>query len=256
MSYGDASAIFRLFWDMSDDARLIQSHIPARHELLAGYLYFLETNRHPEATGSVAKSLASLAGADDVSFLMQYCDQAFEFDPAVAVEVWNTMCRRKLLALPELNPDRGAIVGDPQFALFPSPGFGWHVVAPEGVTVGQSGEAHGIRINFSANQPEDCILIYTELPVKPNSRYRIRFNPSFEQNSSIAGLAWEAVAFPSGTPVLAHADFAADSVPGSLDFETHGEALVRLRLHYRRPIGSMRARGAVTFRTVFSELAP
>jgi tetratricopeptide (TPR) repeat protein len=257
MSYGDASAIFRLMWDMSDDARLIRSHVLPRRDLLAGYLYFLELNRHPEAARDVASDLASVGDAGDVQFLMQYCDQALAFDPAAALEVWNTMCRRKLLALPELNPARGAIVADPEFSLFPStPGFGWRFTVPDGVTVAPAPDRRGIRIDFSANQPEDCVLIYTELPVQANSRYQLHYNSSYESGASISGLSWEVSSSLSGVPVVASADFPAGSGPGTVDFETHAEIPVRLQLRYRRPLGSVRARGAVIVESVRSELAP
>jgi hypothetical protein len=258
---------------MSDDARLIRSHIPSRHDLLAGYLSFLETNRHIEAAGGVAKDLAGLAEAADVPFLTDYCGRALAYNseaPAASdasessLAVWNTMCRRKLLTLSPLNPVEGKIVGDPEFASFPAGGFGWRLAAPEGVTVSPAGEAGGIRIVFSGNQPEDCVLMNTELPVKANTRYRLKYNSSYEKGAAVSGLSWEVLSSHSGAPILSASDFPEDSLadspakpgPATVDFETDSENVAQLRLRYRRPVGSMRARGAVIVQSVRSELAP
>ncbi len=256
MSYGDLSAIYRLFWSMSTDARLIRSHVPAKPQALASYLSFLEAENRGEAATETSRALAEIAGLEQVPILLDYCDRSLDSHADSAVAVWDTLCLRKLLPLRALEPAQGRIIGDPEFTRFPRrEAFDWLAIRNDEIAIGTADDSHGIHVRLSGNEPEDCVLMETTAPVRPGTRYRIIFDVKYDPDAVLEGVAWQVFAPGRAGGALAASDFAKGGNAAPLEFACMASP-VRLRLTYRRPVGTIRAKGGFTILSVRSEIAP
>lgn len=263
MSYGDLSGLYRLFWSMSDDAKLIRSHVPSKPVALAAYLQFLEsaqpgTNLAAAAAGA-ARDLADIAGPEQTPYLLAYCSRALDpntrlSDETAATTVWNTLSRRRLLPVPLLDPSKGVVIGDPEFTLYSGPGgFAWHTLSNDEIAIDAAYDSHGVHISFSGQEPQEVVLLETVAPVAVGVRYRILCDVEYDQSAGIAGLAWEITTAALPERVSAAAPVTPEGC--ALEFNS-AVSPVLLRLHYRRPTGSTLGRGGLTVRSVRSEVAP
>ncbi len=109
MSYGDLSAIYRLFWSMSTDARLIRSHVPAKPQALASYLSFLEAENRGEAATETSRALAEIAGLEQVPILLDYCDRSLDSHADSAVAVWDTLAFESCYRSAPLNRPKAGL---------------------------------------------------------------------------------------------------------------------------------------------------
>ncbi len=254
MSYGDRSAMFRLFWEMSPDAEFIRSHIPAKPEVLSNYLQFVENRNKPGAGGPVARDLARLGDETDVPVLMSFCGASAVQDGDTAEFVWNELTRRRLIAGTILDAASGHVVGDPEFRLISEAQcYSWRLfTAVDGIVARRDDAASGLRIVFGGNQPEEALIAEELLPaVTVHATLRLNYTAAKDSGAALAGLFMQVVS-AADSRVLAEADSAAS---GSLEFEGSGAPLL-LRLRYRRSPGTTMARGGITVTSVRSELVP
>jgi hypothetical protein len=254
MSYGDLSAMFRLYWDMSSDAALIRKHVPLKSQALASYLAVVESEGHFEAVGPTALELAAVCADDCVSQLQFYCERAWSRDPGNAVAVWNLMCRRRLIPFRAVDPEQGSILGDPGFrVLRGGVGFGWRPYAPDEIVVVPDEPDGGVILRFSGNEPDDCMILEQLLPrLVPHRIYRIQYNVKLNPESHIDGLIWKVVSAPDARTIAEVPIGPSGGAP--LQFAADGETPLRLRLEYKRPFGAVRARGGVTIDKLRSEI--
>jgi tetratricopeptide (TPR) repeat protein len=251
MAY-EPAPLFRLLWNYTDDAeKILDRAIPKRPEILRQYLGFLTGGPHWESADSVAKRILERPGTEDVPFLMAYCDRLLDARRGrAALELWNTLGRRKLSGFGELDPARGPVNGG--FATSPTNrGFDWRLAAVEGVTASQ--DTPGVRLSFSGQEPEACDPLWQFLMLEAGARYRMTFEYATSGVAERSGLRWR-VEDLSGTPaVIAESDDLAHEgwSDGSVEFTTPAGMLVgRVVLSYRRAPGTTRTEGVIHLRSI------
>jgi hypothetical protein len=207
---GDVGVIFNLSWNTHPDALwLWQNAIPHRAEIARQYLAFLTSMQEWTGSLTIARDLASRAIPSDRDTLLAWCDARLESGgSADSREIWDAMCRRKLLPY---SP--GDTVTNASFSQTPlATAFDWRPARVPGVTV--STTSGRLRITFTGRQPEQCLLIWQYVPPSPRP-YRI------DQQPRTDGIEWtlEPPLPPRDAP--------------------------RLVLSYHRPVGMPRLEGAI-----------
>jgi hypothetical protein len=255
MSDSSVNAIFRLAWERSDNNSFIASHIPDRPDLITEYFYFLaETNRLDQAGDIAARAVARAPETAFPAFI-SYCSRYAETATRQALSVWNTLCKRRALPFKPLDPPSGAILTNADYSLDPTErAFDWRPGNVDGVLLERGEAGSGIRLELSGNQPEDCTLLTQILPTARGKTYELAWTSNTGPAQTVAGLAWE-VNDKDGT--LARGAIAGEpsGAAGTLTFHSENDS-VRLLLRYRRPLGSVRARGTVTISGLRTRVLP
>jgi hypothetical protein len=250
VSYGDATAVYRLFWDMSDDAQFIRSHVPSKPSQLMSYLSFVMVQHKPEAAAGAAHDLALIADSNQLGVLLHYCGEASLSDTASALDVWNVLCTRRLLPVAPIDPANRSLIADPTFKLWPPrEGFGWHIDLQDEVLFAQPDDSQGLHIRLSGKQPDESVLLDTLLLTFPGRHYRLLFEVNCDAGANTEGISWSVL--DSGR---LSAQTSLYSARGSSPLEFQADmSPARLLLTYKRPLGSLRAQGGFTIRSVRGE---
>jgi len=260
-SYGDPTPIFQLCWKMSQDPNLIlERAIPERRTILNPYLAFLLKANHPDAAEPVIAKLGSLATMDDRPVLLAWCDRQLEAGSVEApLSLWNTLCARRLLPYPALEPGTGASLTDGAFREDAGTGgFGWRFASLPGVRPGHNVSPPYVWFAFDGGQPESCEPLTQYLPLAPGARYRLRFEYRTAEVPVESGLRLSVFDFRTGkdlggaSPRLSSADWTA----GESYFTALNTRLARLALSYRRLPGTTRIEGTLFLRRLSLEKLP
>ena len=225
-SYGDVRPLLVLAWNLRPDPLYFADlGRKQRPQVETQFLTFLLQQQETAAAGLVAVHLARAARPEDRNELLRYCDRMLERgDPARALEVWNTLCRRRLLPFEAVSPP-GPLLTNAKFQWSPSgTGFDWRIEQVAGVeTRFANGEW---RTSFSGQQPESCVLGWQYVPPAVAGRHRVISELAGIDTNSTGGLNWTLLDGPSPKVVLA----------------------------YKRPSGSVRIAGTVVIRNLRLEL--
>ncbi len=258
-SYSDPTPLFRLAWNMTQDPAVIRAHVPTKFAILSRYLQYLADTQRLDLSAPVAHDLASIADpASDIRPLLTWLDNAIASYPAAVLNVWNILCGRGALPFKMLDPGTGIIVTNGDFSLPPLySAFDWRMARSEGVSVLPDAYARQLSVTFSGNEPESLLLAEQYIPLTPGLQYAISWEDKSPPGDSVSGLIWT-VSTPSAASIewARSMDLAAgpEWKTGRMVFSAGTNELARLRLSYYRPLGSVRARGAVMLRNVRGQI--
>jgi tetratricopeptide (TPR) repeat protein len=254
MSYGDLAPLFRLSWRMTQDAGLIlERAIPDQPEILAQYVSFLLAENHLEAAAVVAQRLVGRAGKTDLPVLFTACDRFIEEgELQAALNLWGSLCSRKLIAYPAPAVEGGRSLTNGEFRMPPlMHGFDWHLQPGEGISMLRQESPPGLRIIFSGKQSENCELLSQLVPLIPARDYRLSFRYQTSMIPPNAGLHWRIVDAQTGTelakasPNLSSERERSEAVLFSSTAETRW---ARVIFEYRRATGTTRVEGSILLR--------
>jgi hypothetical protein len=233
-SWGDAAPVFELGWRMRPDAAWLSANlVPPRREIVRQYLAYLTNRQRWGAAAAEARKLLPTAGSADLDYLLAYGEARLSRgDAGEAAEIWNALCRRRLLALEPLDPAAGRLVTNGDFLQAPSDrGFDWRLVGQTGVTAAaDNGE---LRVGFTGRQPERCPIAWQYVPTSPGTRYRLRWEARAGLGEPARGIAW----------AVSDAELLTESAH-SQEFLA-AKDLTRICLIYQRPLGSARLEDTV-----------
>jgi tetratricopeptide (TPR) repeat protein len=238
MGYGDLKPVFRLCWDMSQDAGLIfERAIPARREVLDAYVWFLMQQGRLAASEAAAAKLAAVRPA---------------------LEVWNTLCNRRLLPYAPLDPDRAPLTDGGFRAASVGGGFAWRLAPAPGVTIGRNRSPRYLWVAFSGDQPETCTPLLQFVPVTPGARYSLRFEYHTSELPPASGLRWSVFDARTGSDLATASPWLSnpDWKPAELRFAAPAAGLVRLTLTCQRLPGATRIEGSLGLRQLTLERQP
>jgi len=272
MSYGDLTPVFRLCWLATTDAHAIETMLPsadqpAGKKTQLQYLQFLLSTRRLDAARSVARNIALQADAANLPVLIQYCDAMVDGNTDAALEVWNVLCRRKLIPFEPLSPADGHVITNGDFRIKPTEhGFDWRLSRVDGafVTAGAASEGAaaggGASIEMSGNQPEQCLLLAQIVPLVPGHKYRLDYEYRGDEVDEDSGVNWEIAGLGASSTISQaidiqseHLKMTGDWVTGHLSFDAAAGSAARLSLHYKRALGTVRHQGTVALRRVAIE---
>jgi hypothetical protein len=227
-----------------DAAWLSANAIPPRREMARQYLAYLINRERWAAAAAEARKMGPSAEDPDRAGLLAYCEARLSRgDAREAAEIWNALCRRRLLAHDPLDPAGDRLVTNGDFLHAPSGrGFDWRLVEQTGVTAVAVRGA--LRVGFTGRQPERCPIAWQYVPTAPGTRYRLRYEARAAGDAPARGITWE----------VSEAGLQAESAR-SMGFVAAKE-LTRIILIYQRPPGSARLEDTVSITHVRLERAP
>jgi hypothetical protein len=242
-AYGDITPLLDLCWRERPDAAWLAGNVlPRRRGFARQYLTFLIAREQWAPAFTQARSIAEAPQTEDRAALLAYCDARLAKSSAGdAREIWNTLCRRRLLPDGPLDPSNHITNGD--FLHAPSSrGFDWRLVEQTGVRC-DTGNGE-MRITFSGRQPERCPIAWQYVPLEPGATYRLRCDVLVSDRDAPPCITWEAP------------DSEYQTQPdGSMTLTSRGE-LGRVILVYQRPMGATRLEGSLTVSRVRLERMP
>lgn len=258
MGYGDLNPVFRLCWEMSQDAGLIfERAIPERRAVLNAYVFFLMQAGRLAASEPAAAKLARLATLEERSTLVAWCDRQLGTGafPSTTLDVWNTACARRLLPFAPLDRDRAPLT-DGGFAVeFTGGGFAWSLVTPPGVSIGRNQSPRYLWVAFNGDQPETCAPLLQFVPVIPGASYRLRFDYHTSELPPDSGLRWSVFDARTGIDLATLSGWlwSTDWKLEELRFTAPATGLVRVTLTCHRLPGAARVEGSVELRGMSME---
>src|SRR5947207_5452894 len=115
-----------------------------------------------------------MAGMEQEPALMNHCGrclEAFRADDAIAV--WNGLVDRKLIEGERVEPEKAKSLVNANFAReFSGTGFDWAAPRIDGVALEQLSNGFGMRVVFSRNEPESCVILAQYAALAPDRNYR------------------------------------------------------------------------------------
>jgi hypothetical protein len=256
VSYGDRTPAYELCRRVSEDgSEILRRGIPDRHEVVAGYLWYLLAKKPTESRlqpklaalpgrgvgsdGAVVEAARRLGGYRntlDLEELFQACDWLIGERDAGALEVWGLT-------------GQGAPVGifNGDFGSAPlNHGFDWRAIESKGVTHVHLTAPAGHRIALSGQEAESCLLLQHTLSIAAGKRYTVRWEARTAGIKHPSGLEWR-VAGQHAALVPSE-----DWTSGEMTIDSADRFPV-LELVYQRPVGESRAEGMVELRRLVLE---
>jgi hypothetical protein len=249
--------VFGQMWLMTQDARRVAMAVPDRPGVLLRYAGFLANARQYTAIPPILHRLVAAAGRanpgsygrdDQVGPIVDRLLAAGEIDSAL--EIWRSLEQGNWVNFPA--PSFAAPLSNGDFhSPFFRHGFDWMPASLDGVDIVQIPEGKNVRVAFSGNQPEHCVLLQQYIPLEANRGYRLRWKADGQGIEMPSGLAWHVHPVSDERRIdLAGGDLLAGS-QGTWQFSVPaGANLSLLTLEYSRPAGSVRIAGVLTLQGV------
>jgi hypothetical protein len=258
-SYGDPSPIFQLAWETTQDDNEIQRHLPSKPNVLTAYLAYLVVNGRLQESVPIARRIAGFTEyGDDPNLLLAWWEQIYQRHSRDALEVWNILCKHRVIPYLSLRPANGEIVTNADFSITPvSKGFDWRLPAADGLTVVPDGSSGELVVHMSGKEPEDVVLAQELIPLERGRKYQIGWDYRSPAGDAVSGLSWSVMSVENPSAVIARpAGFnpAANWKSGTLDFDAGQNEMALLRLRYTRPSGAVRAEGTAMIRKITGQI--
>jgi hypothetical protein len=250
-SYGDLTPIFRLCWAQTTDGAFIERQLPNDPDFRLRYLEFLNTEEPPAAAQRIApKVAAEMDPGDDPDAPATYCNRIMGENSASALEVWNTLCARRVLPYPALKPASDDVVTNGSFQSSTlAKGFDWRIRHFDGLR-SSSGPGTGLILTFDGSQPEIFDILEQPVPLARFHHYEMSVDYQLRPGGESSGLHWH-LDLPDSS-VLAEGAVLGSAGPlqQKLTFYSGAADLAFLRLTFHRASGSVRWSGTATIRRV------
>jgi tetratricopeptide (TPR) repeat protein len=234
--------LFELCWRASPDANEITQRILNNNPaLIRQYLGFLVANNQLMAAAGIAHRLAQFGDprADGPALFSVIGLLLAADDGGDAKALWDTLIERHWVIA-----DQG-VPNNPNFARDPLPvAFDWTLHSYEGLHSWPG--PGGLETEFSGLQPEDCTVAEQVVVLAPG-HYELEYSYRTEDIPPLTGLRWQVMAPGSEVPLAESHDLSSETLNyGKVPFIVPpGSAPIRLRLQYRRALGTTRISGTL-----------
>jgi hypothetical protein len=242
MPSDDMGSLFELCWRVSPDPEKIAAAIlNERPELIRQYLRFLLAKNQLHAAATVATRLARSGDPDlDRPQLFSVVNRLVSAnDAAASIDLWHSLIDRHWIVADYTVPNNG------NFAREPLPvTFDWSL--PEYPGLNSWPGPSGLEIEFRGNEPEDCAVAEQALALSPGN-YTMTYAYRTRDIPPATGIQWQIVDLKSNHILVDSPDLSSDELKHStLAFAVpSGSSLLRLRLGYRRTLGTPRISGTL-----------
>ena len=249
--------VFLQIWLISHDARRIARAIPERPRILLPYVWFL-SNRHQYALiAPVVDRLIRAVGnrdpwawgRDDLIALSEDRLIAEGYrDPAL--NIWASMVKAGWIHKTIPTVSHPITNGDFQTVFFRH-GFDWMPVNSGCARVEQFVAAGEVRVRFSGDEPENCIIMQQYVPLRSGRGYRLRWELHSQLPDTVSGLRWHVLPSPVRNDIESISPDLLSSTTRDWDFESaKGAEVGILLLEYSRPLGHLRTKGTAVLKSV------
>ncbi len=248
--------VFVQMWLMSQDAVKIAGAIPNRPRILLPYAWFLSNSGQSGSLAPVVQRLVKAAGSknpqawgrDDL--LANIEDRLITGgDGRPALEIWANMVKAGWLSSDVPNAEHPITNGDFGTSFYRH-GFDWRPARVDGVTIQQFPSRDQLRLQFSGDEPERCLLLAEYLPLQAGRTYRFRWQAKVDLGNTPSGLRWHLKPIGSNDGADAISPDLTEAGASGWTVKAPPSGLAQLTLEYARPLGSLRAQGIVTLRSV------
>ncbi len=249
--------VFVQMWLISQDPEKIAQSVPDRPRVLLPYAWFLCNSHQYSAIPPIVARLIKAAGKADprawgrdglIAAIEDRLVAEGNRDPAL--RIWSSMVNEGWLqkTIPTLT--HPLTNGDFRTPLF-SHGFDWIRAGTEGLRIDESPSENLIRLQFSGNEPQHCLVLQQYLPMEAGRTYRLEWQANPIPGDALSGLTWHLRPVGDGAgPGLESSDLGL-SPSGSWNVRARlGAELYRLTLEYARPLGQLRANGTFILKSV------
>lgn len=253
--------IFEQMWAMDADGGRIAAAVPNRPRILLAYACFLSNRDRTGTIPAIVDRLIAAVGnraphawgRDDLLPAIE--DRLLAAgDRDAALHLWNTLAKAGWVQQGVPSIARPVTNGDFRRPLFRH-GFDWMPAEIDGLHIVTFPSTGMLRIELSGDQPENCVLLRQYLPVKPGSAYTVEWHAAAQLAETPGGIRWHLKSARTGV----------ESEPASADLSVSPIGVWRVRapldsdigvlsLECSRPLGRLRARGAVILRSVSAKL--
>jgi tetratricopeptide (TPR) repeat protein len=253
MPDNDISALFDLCWRVSSDPATIDANIIEDNpSVLRQYVDFLDDKGDMSAAVHPALRLVEVGSADtDHARLFDLTDRLIASDDSsAAASLRDELIRRHWIVADSSIPNNA------EFARDPLPiGFDWTLQEATGLHSWPG--SSGLVTEFTGDEPDTWIIAEQALLLQPG-KYRLDSSYHTRGIPANTGIRWEIADMHSDTPIASTPFLSSETkttitMPFTLDSQTH---LVRLRLVYRRQLGTPRVSGTLVIPSIRIQPTP
>ena len=253
--------IFVQMWLVSQDAAKIARAVPDRPRILLPYAWFLSNNQQTATIAHIVQRLIGAAGkVDPRAWGRDDMVAAIEDrlvargDGHSALEIWSSLSNAGWIQDGVPSPSSPVTNGNFEHPFYQH-GFDWTTLNAPGVRIEQIPSESLLRLQFSGDEPERCLLLQQYIPLEANRTYDLRWRLQTVLAEEPSGLRWHIrpVTLSPGDEILS-GDLGAK---GSSEWKFRaptGGGLSLLTLEYARPLGHLRTRGTVMLKSVSSNV--
>jgi tetratricopeptide (TPR) repeat protein len=250
-----SDAVFAQMWQMTQDEDKLEAAIPDRTRILLQYAWYLSNHKQFDSIPTAVERLVKAVGKDDPSKWGLNDLVAASEDHMLAegymrpaLTVWSTLHAFGWLKHTVPNDQKPLTNGRFEVPFYRH-GFDW--VSPDnpGTRVEHFPDVPEVRMNLNGDEGEHITLLQQYVDLAPDTRYTMTWKVQSEELNQPSGLAWHVHPVKGGgTAGGASGDLVGS--PASWTFVSPIANAYLLTLEYIRPLGSTRARGALTLKSV------
>jgi tetratricopeptide (TPR) repeat protein len=222
-----------------DPATITSAILNDKPELIRQYLGFLLAKDQLPAVASIARQLIRFGNRDsDRPLLFAAVNRLVAANESTAaVDVWHSLIDQHWVARDDTVPNNA------DFARAPLPvSLDWSL--PEYPGLHSWPGPSGLETELDGSQPEDCTIAEQAVPLTPGS-YAMSYAYRTADIPPATGIRWQIIDAKSNAVLANSSDLSGDTLQhSSMVFSVPPDArLIKLRLAYRRAIGTTRISG-------------
>jgi len=236
----EVGPLFELCWRVSPDPEQIAGEIlNQKPELIRQYIGFLLAKDQLNAVANVAPHLVRYGDPEsDLPQLLSVVNRLVALNDAVAANaLWHLLIEQHWVVADTGMPNNADFVRDPLPV-----SFDWSL--PEYPGLHSWPGSSGLETEFTGNQPEDCTVAEQTVALAPGN-YTMTYSYRTTDIPPATGIRWQIMDAKSNNVLADSSDLSSDELQHSaLAFSVpSGTSLLRLRLSYRRTLGTPRISG-------------
>jgi hypothetical protein len=240
MPADEMGPLFELCWRVSPDSeRITGAIVNQKPELIRQYLGFLLAKDQLSAVATVAPRLFRSGDPEtDRPLLFSVVDRLVAVnDAAAANALWHLLIEQHWVVADTTVPNNADFVREP----LPI-SFDWSL--PEYPGLHSWPGSSGLETEFTGSQPEECTVAEQTVALTPGN-YTMTYSYRTTDIPPDTGIRWQMIDAKSNTVLADSPDLSSDALKHSeLAFSVPpGTSLLRLRLGYRRALGTPRISG-------------
>jgi len=246
MPSDEIGPLFELCWRVSPDPKPISAAIlNDKPEMIRQYIDFLLAKDQLPAVASVASRLVRSGDPEtDRPLLFSVVNRLVAgADADSSSGLWHLLIAQHWVVADSISPN------NPEFSREPLPvSFDWTLPEYQGLHSWPG--PSGLEAEFTGRQPEECTVAEQVLVLAPGT-YTFSYSYRTTDIPPDTGLRWQINDAKTGTNLAVSPDLSSnDPQQSSLAFSVPaGTSLLRLRLAYRRALGTPRISGTLVVRS-------
>jgi len=242
MPADDIGPLFELCWRVTPDPEVITKAIfNDKPELIRQYISFLLAKDQPEAVAVIAPHLVRTGDPEtDRPFLFSLVNRLVAAnDAASASNLWHLLIEQHWVIADTTLPNNANFARDPLPV-----SFDWSF--PEYSGLHSWPGSSGLETEFTGSQPEDC-TVAEQVVALMHGNYTMEYAYHTSDIPPGTGIHWQVLDATSNSVIAESPDLSSDALENSaVKFSVpQDNSLVRLRLVYRRALGTPRVSGTL-----------